>query len=141
MKSHGTFTNVFTHHKSFGNVGMRMSQFRKIAWWAAILGFNISTYFMIWDHKYNICVALSHIQYMYSFVVVCLVALAAVTSVQSDRSSTSPVETLPPKNVPDTPLSYAGKEKHMLCLLSICLSVIIIIHFISVCLPVGWLML
>lgn len=47
---------------------------------------------------------------MCSFVVVCLVALAAVTSVQSDRSSMSPVDTLPPKNVPDTPLSYAGKE-------------------------------
>ncbi|XP_078322362.1 sperm-associated antigen 17-like isoform X1 [Crassostrea virginica] len=37
-------------------------------------------------------------------------SLAAVTSVQSDRSSTSPVETLPPKNVPDTPLSYADNE-------------------------------
>ncbi|XP_056016110.1 sperm-associated antigen 17-like isoform X9 [Ostrea edulis] len=37
-------------------------------------------------------------------------SLAAVTSVQSDRSSTSPVDTLPPKNVPDTPLSYADNE-------------------------------
>ncbi|XP_061176448.1 sperm-associated antigen 17-like isoform X2 [Saccostrea echinata] len=37
-------------------------------------------------------------------------SLAAVTSVQSDRSSTSPGDTLPPKNVPDTPLSYADNE-------------------------------
>ncbi|KAK3098986.1 hypothetical protein FSP39_024961, partial [Pinctada imbricata] len=34
-------------------------------------------------------------------------SIAGVTTRQSDRSSSSPGETLPPKNVPDTPLSYA----------------------------------
>ncbi|XP_033741247.1 sperm-associated antigen 17-like isoform X1 [Pecten maximus] len=34
-------------------------------------------------------------------------SVAAVTSVQSDRSSTSPVDTLHPKQVSDTPISYA----------------------------------
>lgn len=72
---------------------------------------------------------------MYSFVVICLVALAAVTSVQSDRSSTSPVETLPPKNVPDTPLSYAGKEKHTLCLLSVRHHP----HSLHICVLANWL--
>lgn len=74
---------------------------------------------------------------MCSFVVVCLVALAAVTSVQSDRSSMSPVDTLPPKNVPDTPLSYAGKETHPPAALSALISSSL--HSLAVCVLASWL--
>lgn len=38
-------------------------------------------------------------------------ALAAVTSGQSDQSSASPGDTLAPKPVPDTPISYSDTHQ------------------------------